>query len=97
MNKDTLLAALNEVLKDIHPSNLPVKTVAQKTIEAIFTEEKEEYEIKMDKTEADYFFPKDPWDTIGIFNSVFDAIGMKAHIATGNKGGVEYITVKIAA
>jgi hypothetical protein len=98
MDKAVLVANLDELLKDMHPSNEPVRTVALKAIDAVTSEKKAEYTIQMDRGESNFFFHWEPMDTIGAFTTIFEKIGMNldGSVASGGGPDGEYISFKIA-
>jgi hypothetical protein len=96
MEKETLLAKLEELLKDIHTSNNAIKRLAVKAIEFVCSEPgKKEYEVMVHKKDEDYFHSLDPWESNSIFKAIFKDIGINiSSVSSGVSSEGEYITLK---
>jgi hypothetical protein len=87
MEKNTLLANLDKVLKDIHYSNMPFKRLAIRAIEAVCAEpNKEEYKVFAEEKDTDFFFRYEPWEAGAVFKNIFKHIGMKVEGVTEGAG-----------
>lgn len=98
MDKNELLAKLDVVLKDMHPSNMPVKTLAIKAIDALCEPEKKtEYTVMIDKGDESYFDRYEAMEILGIFSMIFSNLGLEVGVSYGGGPEGDYLGIKMAA